>query len=105
MWLKDLRANASPDIKIFLIGNKTDLEEKRQVKKEEGESIKNDYELELFMETSAKTGMNANELFIEAAKLLFKDYSEYKIKNAKKEVHQINPLSLNKPAKNKGCCN
>ena len=30
------------------------------------------------METSAKTGYNAQELFIEAAKILYKDYNEYK---------------------------
>ena len=31
------------------------------------------------METSAKTGFNAKELFAEAAMLLFNDYSKYKI--------------------------
>ena len=40
------------------------------------------------METSAKTGFNAKELFAEAAKILFKDYCKYKviIKNKKKDV-------------------
>ena len=33
LWLKDLKANACPDIKIFLIGNKADLEDKRVVMK------------------------------------------------------------------------
>ena len=36
------------------------------------------------METSAKTGMNAQEIFADAAKLLFKDYSKYKIFKGKK---------------------
>ena len=43
-----------------------------------GEKFKEEYELDLFMETSAKTGYNAQELFIEAAKILYKDYNEYK---------------------------
>ena len=38
------------------------------------------------METSAKTGMNAQELFTEAAKLLFKDYNLYIVKKKKVEM-------------------
>ena len=78
MWLKDLKSNSNPDIKIFLIGNKSDLEDERVVSKEEAEQFKNDYELDLFMETSAKEGINAKELFTEAAQILFKDYNQYK---------------------------
>ena len=32
LWIKDLRSNSSPDIKLFLIGNKADLDETRQLK-------------------------------------------------------------------------
>jgi small GTP-binding protein len=28
IWLKELRTNSNPDVKVFLIGNKSDLEEK-----------------------------------------------------------------------------
>ena len=38
------------------------------------------------METSAKTGLNAKELFVEAAKLLYQDYNIYKTKKAKKRA-------------------
>ncbi|MBQ4204405.1 MAG: hypothetical protein II655_11975, partial [Thermoguttaceae bacterium] len=31
LWLKDLKSHTNPDIKIFLVGNKKDLEEKREV--------------------------------------------------------------------------
>ena len=46
--------------------------------KESAETFKEEYDLDLFMETSAKTGMNAQELFVEAAKILFNDYNRYK---------------------------
>ena len=82
--MKDLKSNSNPDIKIFLIGNKSDLEDKREVSKDEAIRFKNDYDLDLFMETSAKNGMNAKELFAEAAKVLFKDYSKYKIIKSQK---------------------
>ena len=104
MWLKDLKSNASPDIKIFLIGNKADLEDQRKIQKETAQKFKDDYELDLFMETSAKTGMNAQELFAEAAKLLFQDYCKYKVVKSKKEGEQLSPESVKQPIKKKKCC-
>ena len=40
------------------------------------------------METSAKTGLNAQELFVEAGKLLYREYTKYK-KKPKKAGEQI----------------
>lgn len=78
MWLKELKTHANPDAKVFLIGNKIDLEDKRQVPKDLGNKYKNDFGLDLFMESSAKTGFNAKEVFLEATKMLYKDYLKYK---------------------------
>ena len=36
-WLNDLKSQANPDVRIFLVGNKADLEEDRKVSIEEGE--------------------------------------------------------------------
>ena len=46
---------------------------------ETAEKFKNEYDLDLFMEAFTKTGMNAQELFTEGAKLLFKDYNKYQV--------------------------
>ena len=73
-WLSDLKSQANPEVRIFLVGNKADLEEARQVSKEEGMKYKTDQGLDLFMETSAKTGYNARNVLIEAAKILYADY-------------------------------
>ena len=102
MWLKDLKLNASPDIKIVLIGNKSDLEEERLISKKQAEDFKNEYELDFFMETSAKNGINTKELFVKVAKLLFTEYCKYNIKN-KKEGEELSPQKLNKSSKKK-CC-
>ena len=61
-----------------MIGNKADLEDSRKISKEQGEQLKKDFEFDLFMETSAKSGLNATELFIEAAKTLYKEHSKFK---------------------------
>ena len=76
IWIKNLRDNSSPDIKIILIGNKCDLDD-RVVSKEDGEKLKNDYDFDYFIETSAKTGFNAKKLFLLASKILLEDYEKY----------------------------
>ena len=86
MWLKELKTHANPDIKVFLIGNKIDLIENRKVTAEEAQKIKEDYMLNLYMETSAKTGVNAREIFIEAAKILYKEYNQYKKVDEEKKI-------------------
>ena len=50
------------------------MEESRQVPKDKAMKYKDDFEFDLFLETSAKTGYNTQELFVEAAKLLYKEY-------------------------------
>ena len=109
-WLNELRSQANPDVRIFLVGNKADLEEERKVSKEEGEKYKADQNLDFFMETSAKTGYNAKNVLMEAAKILYKDYLNFELKSGgtktKKNDNKIMKQQLiNKDKKTKkGCC-
>ena len=77
-WLNDIKTQSNPDIKIFLIGNKVDLEDKRRLTKEQGEQLCNDHKLAFFMETSAKTGFNVQNVFIQVAKELYLQHEEIK---------------------------
>ena len=72
-WYKQIKLNTSPECKIFLIANKVDLPE-RKIKTEQGNTCKNTYKFDLFMETSAKSGFNSKELFINGANILYKEY-------------------------------
>ena len=77
-WLNDIKTQSNPDVRIFLIGNKADLEEKRKVTKEAGEKFLNDHDISFFTETSAKTGLNVQNVFMEAAKDLYIQHEEIK---------------------------
>lgn len=66
-WLEDARQHSSSNMVIMLIGNKSDLESRRDVKREEGEAFAREHGL-IFMETSAKTAANVEEAFINTAK-------------------------------------
>lgn len=65
-WLEDARQHSSSNMVIMLIGNKSDLDSRREVKKEEGEAFAQEHNL-IFMETSAKTAINVEEAFINTA--------------------------------------
>ena len=54
------------NILICLIGNKLDLEDKREVSYEEGKNFADENNL-LFFETSAKEGNNIQEIFFQSA--------------------------------------
>ena len=111
-WLKEIKLHCNPDIKIFLIGNKADLEEERQVQFNTAKTFKEENEINYFSEASAKNGINAKEVFIEAAKLLFKEHLKYKERNFKKIQNENNkvpiPIKVTKNDKNSrkkgGCC-
>ena len=108
-WLNDLKSQANPDVRIFLVGNKADLEEDRKVSKEEGEKYKEDQHLDLFMEASAKSGHNARNVLVEAAKMLYKDYIKFDENNKDNEdrlkINKKGQGLIKKDKKDKkGCC-
>ena len=92
-WLNDIKSQSNPNIKIFLIGNKADLEDKRQVTKENGENFFKQNNLSYFSETSAKTGFNVQNVFIEVAKVLYKEHEE--IKNRISRPGSMAPVPYN----------
>jgi len=68
-WIEDVRAERGNDVVIMLVGNKTDLAEKRMVSIEEGEQAAKNFDV-MFVETSAKAGYNIKALFRKVASAL-----------------------------------
>ncbi|XP_012068454.2 ras-related protein RABA6b [Jatropha curcas] len=63
-WLKELREFSKSDMVVVLVGNKSDLDNSRQVGEEEGKNLAEAEGL-CFMETSALENINVEEAFLE----------------------------------------
>lgn len=74
-WLTDARNLTNPNTVIFLIGNKSDLEAQRDVTREEAEQFAQENGL-MFLETSARTGENVEEAFLETARIIYQNIQD-----------------------------
>ena len=114
-WIEDCRNQSPKTIFIVLVGNKCDLEDKRQVTYEEGKDLADKNEL-LFFESSAKDGINVDDIFVNSAKEISKKIEQgyYDLesdscgikkginRNSNQEIHLGNqqPNNVNRG----GCC-
>lgn len=60
-WIDDVRTERGSDVIIMLVGNKTDLSDKRQVSTEDGDRKAKELNV-MFIETSAKAGYNVKQV-------------------------------------------
>ena len=81
-WIGELKTNGSDDILIVLVGNKTDLEDKREVLTEEVEKKAKQYGI-AFCETSALNGQNIEHAFDILIEQILKDVDKIKEKENK----------------------
>jgi len=111
-WLEDAQQHANSNMTIMLIGNKSDLEHKRQVSHQEGEEFAKRHGL-AFLETSSKTAQNVEDAFVGTAKKIFDKIQEgaYDVSNESYGIRvgmgaapgSSNSLAGNN-AQRKGCC-
>ena len=69
VWLDDIKNQCPQTVLLVLVGNKLDLENERQISYEEGESFAQKNNM-YFFETSAKTGVNIENLFLKTVETI-----------------------------------
>ncbi|XP_075069572.1 ras-related protein Rab-10-like isoform X1 [Mixophyes fleayi] len=62
LWMKDIKMKAGEEVEVVLLGNKCDMEDKREVSKERGEKLAWEHGIPFF-ETSAKENINIENAF------------------------------------------
>ena len=105
--LKKLRDNSNKNVSVILVGNKCDLEDNREVLKEDGEELAQKLKIK-FMEVSAKTGENLDKLFQNLIDEVYEKYNKEFKSFASIEFmddnKNINLNTNNNPGKKKKCC-
>ena len=108
-WIQNYYKYSNPDSEkyVILIGNKSDLKEKREISGEEIYDFAKNNKIKYF-ETSAKNGENIDECFYFIAEKLMKDLEEKGIFSNVENVGTINNDIINKNKidiiGNKRCC-
>lgn len=101
-WLEEINKYAKENVMRFLIGNKSDLTDKRQVKYEEVRGLANKLNI-YYVETSAKNNINISDFF----QIATKDYlNKYDFKKEKEFAGvSLDSKKLNtQNTKQNGCC-
>ena len=113
--IDDCKNQSPKTIYMILVGNKTDLEDKREVSTEEGQELADKYGID-FYESSAKTGENIEEIFYNSANEIAKRISQryYDLDNEacgikqgiNRQNNKLQPIhsEINNNDKKKSCC-
>ena len=122
-WIEDIHNQCPKTVLIILVGNKIDLEDKREIPYDEGKEFakKNGF---IFGETSTKTGVGVEEIVVESINEIIKKIndnyydlssedcgikkrninSSYNLKTGNIDLNNNNNSNNNKIGERKKCC-
>jgi len=96
-WLRNIAEHATQDVEKMILGNKCDMDDKRQVPRERGETIAREHKI-AFLETSAKSNINVEKAFLDLAQAILNKTPEEAVSRPKVDISQANDSSSSK------CC-
>jgi len=102
-WIDDINKNNKMGVIKILLGNKVDLEEEREVSKEEGEKLADLLECK-FYETSAKTGLNISQALDEIAKNAYLQWKKANENRNSVRLSSRDTVGKKSIVKKDGCC-
>ncbi len=105
-WMVEIKDKASKDMKLMIVGNKTDLKDERQVTIEEASEKAKELEAPI-METSALDGSNVKEAFYDLLKEMYREISKKLVAvESQNEAGSAGVQLETAPEeeKKKGCC-
>ena len=103
-WLIEIEKNANKNVYKLLIGNKSDLEEKRKVSFQEGKDFATSNGMQ-FIETSAKTAAKVQEAFeLLTSEIIKTSMNKEKGMEKKDKAVHLSSGTSDISTKKSGCC-
>lgn len=96
-WIEEIKKNSSPNVRLVLVGNKSDLKDKRVISQQQAEGFAKEHNIP-YIESSAKQSINVDEAFqkIVTGVIESKNYLENTLKES-------NIKDLQKPNQESSC--
>jgi len=89
-YLEDIRNNSDKDCEIYLVGNKIDLEDQREIQRNEAENFAYNNNIK-YIETSAINKLNVSEAFI----MLLNEIYDKRSKKFEEEIKEEEKKNIN----------
>ncbi|CEG79597.1 Putative Ras-like protein Rab-8A [Rhizopus microsporus] len=105
-WFSNIEQHASEGVNKILIGNKSDMEEKRVILTKQGQELANELGIR-FMETSAKANIGVEEAFFDLARDIKKrliDTQQQAQQTRQREEVKLDTGHTTKTNNSGGCC-
>jgi len=97
-WLRNIDEHANEDVEKMILGNKCDMEDKRQVSNERGMMVAKEHGIP-FLETSAKANINVEQAFLELAQAILD-----KMNKSPSQPNRPDAVDISKGSGKKGGC-
>ncbi|KAL5105305.1 GTP-binding protein YPT1 [Taenia crassiceps] len=97
LWMEEIKRHARSDVIKILVGNKSDLEDRRKVTYEQGTEFANLHGLHFF-ETSAKSASRVEEAFFSIAEQLLKSFRQQRQQQLQQQQSPSIVIKQTKPA-------
>jgi len=100
-WLRNIDEHANEDVEKMILGNKCDMDDKRMISRDRGETIAREHGIR-FLETSAKANINIDRAFLELAEAILNKQTAGQ--NPSENADRVN-VSRQDPKSGTKCCN
>lgn len=106
VWVAQIQKESQEDVKILLIGNKTDMEHERKVSTNEAKTLAERLGMAGYVETSAKEGTGIDAAFNKLASAMMGTTGTVQENSVEKGFANFNnpDLSGSSSRQNKKCC-
>lgn len=99
-WMESIKSNSPSNVKVCLVGNKSDIVSARAVTLAMGQELADEFKVVGFFETSAKSGDNVHEVFTNLTAAIVDEFQQ----SASENTPLQSKVELDDRGRARDCC-